>query len=146
MKLSLIKKDQFALWLQMRREVYGSLSDGFHEQEMALIFERKDWFCYFFTDANEQILGFVELSARNVADACVSSPVAYIEGLYLKKEYRGMGLGSKAIATILAWCKEKAYTELATDAELVNVDAKEFFKAVGFKESFRIIEFHRRVE
>jgi len=47
MKLSTIKSDEFALWLQMRNEVYGALSPGFHEKEMSLIFDREDWFCFF---------------------------------------------------------------------------------------------------
>ncbi len=81
----------------MREDVYSSLEDEFHEREMQQIFVSDDWFCYFLEDGNNQITGFVELSSRNIVDGCLSSPVAYLEGLYLKKEYRGMGLGRKTM-------------------------------------------------
>lgn len=125
----------------MRQEIYNSLDDEFHEKEMQQIFVREDWFCYFITDKSNQILGLVELSSRNIADGCLSSPVAYLEGLYLKREYRGRGLGKETMKVILNWCKEKGYTELATDSELLNLNAQKFFKALGFKETCRVVEF-----
>jgi aminoglycoside 6'-N-acetyltransferase I len=71
--------------------------------------------------------------------------VAYIEGLYLKEEYRGRGLGKEAIRVILDWCREKGFSELATDAELGNVKAQHFYEAVGFQETDRVVEFRMEV-
>lgn len=130
----------------MREEVYSSLDDEFHSKEMEQIFVREDWFCYFLTDETNVFLGLVELSSRNIADGCLSSPVAYLEGLYLKKEYRGRGLGKEAVNVILAWCKENGYSELATDSELKNINAQMFFTAVGFQETYRVVEFSTKVK
>ena len=129
----------------MREAVYGSLDDDFHSREMELILARDDRFCYFLADESDLILGFVELTSRNIADGCLSCPVAYLEGLFLKKEYRGTGLGKEAIRLILAWCAKEGYSELATDAELTNVNAQGFFKATGFDETYRVVEFCRKV-
>jgi len=79
----------------MREDVYRSLDDEFHEQEMKQIFVSDDWFCYFLGDGNNQITGFVELSSRNIVDGCLSSPVAYLEGLYLKKRIPWDGAGER---------------------------------------------------
>ena len=146
MRLSLIQRNQFPQWRQMRGEVYGSLDDEFHEKEMEQIFAREDWFCHFLTGTSNQILGLVELSSRNIADGCLSSPVAYLEGIYLKKELRGRGLGKEAMGLILHWCKEKGYKELATDSELSNLNAQKYFNALGFHETFRIVEFCIKVK
>ncbi len=130
----------------MREDVYSSLDDEFHEREMQQIFVSDDWFCYFLENGNNQITGFVELSSRNIVDGCLSSPVAYLEGLYLKKEYRGMGLGRKTMKTIKSWCKNKGFTELAMDTELANIEAQKFFTAIGFHETYRIVQFRTSID
>ena len=130
----------------MREEVYCSLDDDFHDREMKQIFVRSDWYCYFLKNSDDQIVGFIELSSRNIVDGCLSSPVAYIEGLYLKKEYQGIGLGKEAIETIKSWCKEKGFSELGSDTEITNINAQKFFKSVGFQESYRIVEFCTKID
>lgn len=90
----------------MRKRVYHSLDDEFHEKEMKKILISDDWYCYFFVIDEHQPIGFVEISSRNIVDVCPSSPVAYLEGLFIKKEYRRRGLGREAIKTIKNWCKE----------------------------------------
>jgi aminoglycoside 6'-N-acetyltransferase I len=129
----------------MRSVLYSSLSDEFHKEEMEKIFNSSEWYCQFIEDKNNYVLGFIELSSRNVVDGCLSSPVAYLEGLYLKSEFRGKGLGKKIINIIINWCREKGFSELATDTELNNSEAQEFFQAVGFQETYRIVEFRIEV-
>jgi len=145
MILDPIQKNEFPVWREMRECVYESLSNDFHDKEMSQIIKREDWFCLFIKDNENKILGFVELSSRNVVDGCLSSPVAYIEGLFIKKEYRENGLGSKSIEVIKSWCKERGFTELGADTELVNKRAQKFFNAVGFHETFRIVEFCTKI-
>jgi len=146
MNLTPIKRNQFSLWRKFRNSVYSTVTDEFHEIEMENIFGSEEWFCYFLTNENNNIIGFVELSARNVVDGCLSSPVAYIEGLYIEAEYRGKGAGKKAIEAIHKWCKINGFTELAADAELSNLNAQIFFNAVGFKETYRVVEFCTKVK
>ena len=69
----------------------------------------------------------VELSSRNIVDGCLSSPVAYIEGLYIEEKHRGKGAGKAAMIAIQNWCKQKGFAELATDTELENLKAQFFF-------------------
>ena len=125
----------------MREEVYGSLDDEYHNKEMEQIFLSNDWFCYFLTDEKNRIAGLIELSLRNIVDGCLTSPVAYLEGLYLKKKYRGKGLGKDAIKIVLNWCRKQGLSELATDTELTNLRAQNLYKTVGFEETDRVVEF-----
>ena len=146
MKFTKIAKHDFSLWKKYRKAVYHSVSDEFREIEMNKIICDVDWFCYFLTDDNNQTIGFVEMSSRNIVDGCISSPVAYIEGLYIEKEYRGKGMGKKVMDALHDWCKEKGFTELAADTELENVDAQKYFNSVGFKETYRVVEFCTKVK
>ena len=145
MNLIPIKRNQISLWRKFRNSVYCGVTDEFHEIEMENIFKSEEWFCYFL-ESETNIIGFVELSARNVVDGCLSSPVAYIEGLYIESEYRGRGAGKKAIEAIHKWCKTKGFTELAADTELTNLDAQIFFNAVGFEETYRVVEYCTKVK
>lgn len=129
----------------MRGELYSSLSDEFHEVEMEKIFTSKDWHCHFLADENGHVIGFFELSSRNVVDGCLSSPVAYLEGLYLSPNFRGKGLGREVINILLNWCKAQGFTELATDTELENTTAQGFYEAMGFQETYRIVEYRIEV-
>ncbi len=129
----------------MRKDLYRTLGDEYHLQEMENIFESDIWYCRFIEDENIQIIGLVELSSRNVVDGCLSSPVAYLEGLYLKSEYREKGLGKEVIKIILNWCREEGFSELATDTELTNTKAQNFYKTIGFQETDRVVEFRIEV-
>jgi aminoglycoside 6'-N-acetyltransferase I len=42
---------------------------------------------------------------------------------------------------IITWCKEQGYTELATDAQIINTDAHRFYKSTGFEETDRVVEY-----
>ena len=146
MNLTQIEKNGFPLWKKYRNAVYNSVTDEFHEIEMNKIFCDIDWFCYFLSNGNNQTIGLVELSSRNIVDGCLSSPVAYIEGLYIEEQHRGKGIGKEVIDAIHDWCKQKGFTELAADTELENIDAQKYFKAVGFKETYRVVEFCKKVK
>ena len=141
MKLLSIQKDGFPQWQAMRSALYGSLNNERHQKEIEQAFASQDFFCYFLAGNGDRILGLVELASRNIVDGCSSSPVAYLEGLYLKEEYRGKGFGKEAIGIILQWCKEKGFSELATDAELTNLKAQKFYQALGFQEIDRVVEY-----
>ena len=129
----------------MRKDLYRTLDDVFHLQEMENISESDIWYCRFIEDENIQVIGLVELSSRNIVDGCLSSPVAFLEGLYLKPEYREKGLGKEVIKIILNWCREEGFSELATDTELTNIKAQNFYKTVGFQETDRVVEFRIEV-
>ncbi len=125
----------------MRKDLYRDLDDDYHDQEMENIFQNDKWNCRFLEDEGCLTIGLVEISSRNIVDGCLSSPVAYLEGLYLKPGYRGQGNGKKILNIILGWCKEKGFSELATDTELTNTNAQRFYKAIGFQETDRVVEF-----
>jgi len=146
MQLAPIQLSQFTQWKAMRKAIYPVLDDRYDEQEMKQIVGHPDWFCYFLTDADGTLLGLVELSSRNIVDGCLSSPVAYIEGLYLKPEYRHQGLGKEVIQLLRSWCRERSFSELATDTQLANEAAQRFYRAAGFQETDRVVEFRIQID
>ena len=146
MPLRPISENELSRWRTMRSHIYPELDDEYDSQEMEMILHSNYWFCFFVIDEAEQIIGLVELSLRNIVDNCLTSPVAYLEGLYLEEAWRGQGLGREVIRHIFAWCRERGLSELATDAELHNEAAQAFYRALGFEETDRVVEFKIEVE
>ncbi len=145
MKLVPINRNAFPLWKQMREDLYGSLNNDYHAKEMENIFVSDVWFCNFLADENNQVIGLVELSSRNIVDGCLSSPVAYLEGLYLRPEHRGKGLGKEVIRIIIKWCMVEGFSELATDTEITNKKAQRFYESMGFEEVDRVVEYRMKI-
>ena len=141
MQLMPIQRDDFPLWSRFRNEVYSMLSHDFDQQEMESIFCSEFWHCWFIQREDGECIGLVELSLRNIVDGCLSSPVPYLEGLYLTKSERGQGQGRKVIEMIKLWCREHGYTELGTDTELFNIEAQTFYQKLGFEEVDRVVEY-----
>jgi aminoglycoside 6'-N-acetyltransferase I len=141
MKLRSVNRNEFSLWSKYRKSLYSELDDDYDQEEMKNIFDSDSWLCQFVEDNDGKLIGLVELSFRNIADGCLSTPVPYLEGFYLVENKRNKGLGKKIIQLLVDWCKEHGYTELATDTELKNERAQRFYEKLGFKEIDRIVEY-----
>lgn len=93
-----------------------------------------------------QVIGLMNLSLRYdfVPDA-TQSPVGYVEGLYVKAEYRKQGVGAALIQYAEQWAYEQGCIELALDALLENSASHEFYAKVGFREVERVVYFIKSV-
>ena len=134
--------NDFETWSRFRDELYGGLEPGYIEAEIKRIMEDPGLASFIIYEEKKDIpVGMVEMSLRNIVDGCVSSPVAYIDGLYLIEKYRGQGFGKKLIQFTKKWAAENNCTELAVDTELENERAQKFYLREGFAETFRIVQY-----
>lgn len=141
MKLVSITEREVDRWRAMRVELYGQLEPGFHDAEMPNILHRDDWYCWLVIAEDGSTIGMVELSLRNVVDGCLSSPVPYIEGLFIEAKQRNRGLGRQLMQILFDWCCEQGYTELALNTEAVNTAAQRFYDSLGFQQNDSVIEY-----
>lgn len=130
-------------WLAMRSALYTGIAQDFHLAEMGLYATADDKACLVACRADGALLGFIELSLRNVVDGCLSSPVGYIEGIYVVAEHRGCGVSRSLFDAALDWCRDHGCTEIATDAELENESAQRFHRHLGFEETYRVVQFRK---
>ena len=99
----------------------------------------KNEFLYF---EGDEAVAFLSLSLRSdYVEGANSSPVGYIEGLYVKPGFRRMGIAEKLIEHAKEWSKKFDCSELASDCELDNELSLAFHKGVGFTEANRLICF-----
>ena len=72
-----------------------------------------------------------------------SSPVGYLEGVFVAEAYRRQGVAVELLAACENWAKEQGCAEFASDCELDNADSLRFHLAAGFEETNRIICFRK---
>jgi aminoglycoside 6'-N-acetyltransferase I len=91
-------------------------------------------------------VGFIQLSIRNdYVEGTTSGPVAYIEGLYVKPDFRGTGVGRMLVEAGERWGRMMGCRHYASDADLNNNESIKFHKKVGFDEANRIVCFTRKI-
>ncbi len=136
MKICEISPSNFNEWLAMGLELWPHYKKKQHVLEKVLQEElNSNKYKHYLiqNDANEYI-GFINLSLRyDYVQGASSSPTAYIEGIYVKPEYRGQGVAKRLVNHALSWAQKQGCKELASDAELTNVVSQKFHERLGFK-------------
>jgi len=95
------------------------------------------------TDAGSAV-GFVEASKRvDHVNGTSSSPVAFMEGLYIVAEFRRRGVARALVDSVVTWALEQGCSELASDSLLENSSAHAAHRALGFEETERVVYFRR---
>lgn len=106
----------------------------------------KDNVACFIKHINNTPIGFAECSLRyDYVEGTDTSPVGYLEGIYILDEYRGNGFSKELVNACEAWAKQKGCTEFASDCELTNTSSLKFHLAIGFEETNRIICFKKKI-
>ena len=91
-------------------------------------------------------VGFAQCQLRHdYVEGTESSPVGYLEGIYVAEEYRKHGIARELLSVCETWAKGKGCAEFASDCELENTQSLQFHLNVGFEEANRIICFTKKL-
>lgn len=89
-------------------------------------------------------VGFAQCKLRfDYVEGTETSPVGYLEGIFVKEEYRKRGYARELLAACEQWAKEQDCNEFASDCELDNSESLAFHLKNGFNEVNRIICFKK---
>lgn len=91
-------------------------------------------------------IGFAQCQLRHdYVEGTDSSPVGYLEGIFVREEFRRRGYAGELLEACEGWAKECGCTEFASDCELDNEDSFGFHMKMGFEEANRIICFTKEL-
>lgn len=94
----------------------------------------------------ELAVGFAQCQLRrDYVEGAESSPVGYLEGIFVAEEVRKQGIAKDLLSACEHWAKERGCIEFASDCELDNVQSLRFHLNVGFCEANRIICFTKKL-
>lgn len=101
---------------------------------------------FFLALAGEGAVGFAQCQLRrDYVEGTESSPVGYLEGIFVREDHRGRGLASTLLAACESWAREQGCKEFASDCELDNTGSLRFHLNLGFREAGRIICFTKKL-
>jgi len=144
---SAIPKDK-SEWVRLRHALWPDCSPERHALEMAqLTAPESGGVVLVAVRTNGSLGGFAEVSIRrDHVDGAASVPIAYLEGWYVDPDARGRGIGRELLAAAEQWAVARSFTELASDAELVNQESIRTHLACGFTETCRAVHFVKKLK
>ena len=93
-----------------------------------------------------QVIGFAEATIRrDYVNGCDTSPVLFLEGLFVDPVHRRQGMAGALVAAVANWGRAQGCSEFASDAELTNTDSHAMHRALGFDETERVVYFRREL-
>lgn len=96
----------------------------------------------FLAISEENIVGFAQCGLRfDYVEGTDSSPVGYLEGIFVLEEYKKRGYAKELLGECQNWAKDQGCLEFASDCELDNEESLKFHLKMGFAEANRIICF-----
>ena len=115
------------------------------EAELARIMAKPEA-AFFLAFHQERAVGFAQCQLRHdYVEGTDSSPVGYLEGIFVAEGYRKQGVAKELLSACESWAKTNGCSEFASDCELDNVQSLQFHLNVGFEEVNRIICFTKKL-
>ena len=114
-------------------------------QEFALLMAENKA-AFYLARAGERHIGFAQCALRHdYVEGTSTSPVGYLEGIYVLEEYRREGVAVGLLTACENWARQSGCKEFASDCEIDNTQSLRFHLAAGFDEANRIICFAKKL-
>ena len=131
-------------WLALRMALWPAESSE-HLAEMQDCCAQPQRYAQFlaYSDAGEA-QGLVEIALRSdYVNGTDSSPVGFLEGLYVAPDCRRQGIARLLVEKAQQWAREQGCSEIASDALLENKASQDMHLALGFEETERVVVFRK---
>ena len=134
-------------WLALRKSLWPGFPDSEHLAEMSLFLAEPERFIQFVAYERPRApVAFVEASLRHdYVNGTSTSPVVFLEGLYVAPASRRRGFARELVGAVAAWGKERGCTEFASDTPLHNELSQAVHKSLGFQEAERVVYFRKEL-
>ncbi len=137
-RLTLADRDA---WAAMRKALWPDQPLAELTGEIGPMLAKGDLAAFGIRAADGRLLGLIEVGTRSVAEGCLTSPVGYIEALWIDTSVRRHGLARRLIEAAIAWSREQGYSELGSDVEIENTVSQSVHEKLGFEETERLVTY-----
>jgi aminoglycoside 6'-N-acetyltransferase I len=139
------KASTLAAWRRMRQTLWPELTEEENTRETEeMMAATPRFFVRIALDRDEGAAGFAEATLRtDYVNGCVSSPVIFLEGIYVEPQARRHGVARMLVDAVGVWGREHACREFASDALLENTVSHAMHRALGFEETERVVCFRK---
>jgi aminoglycoside 6'-N-acetyltransferase I len=134
-------------WVTLRRALWPDATEAEHRREAeALLARGGEAAAFIARDALGRAIGFAEATLRrDHVNGCSTSPVAFLEGILVRPEWRRQGVARRLCGAVEGWAMALGVSELASDADLRNRTSRRMHAALGFEETERVVFFRKEL-
>jgi aminoglycoside 6'-N-acetyltransferase I len=137
-------KEGLADWRRMRHALWPEMSEAENDQETRALSQGPKAFVRLARDGQGRAAGFVEATLRtDYVNGCETSPVAFLEGIYVEPWARRQGVARRLVGVVQQWARQMSCSEMASDALLENMDSHGMHLGLGFEETERVVYFRK---
>lgn len=139
------KSDDLVILTRLGLLLWPEHEAGALREEFDAIMAKPDA-AFFLALDGEKAVGFAQCQLRHdYVEGTESSPVGYLEGIFVTEAHRGYGMAGRLLAACEGWAREQGCREFASDCELHNTGSLDFHLHMGFEEAGRIICFTKKL-
>ncbi|RIW17403.1 GNAT family N-acetyltransferase [Algoriphagus lacus] len=101
----------------------------------------------FLLKEHTEFVAFLHVSIRqDYVEGAETTPTAYLEGIFVKPNYRKKGLAKLLISEAENWARQKGLKQFASDTPLTNQASIDFHKKAGFREVEQVVCFIKNLD
>jgi aminoglycoside 6'-N-acetyltransferase I len=140
--------DHVNVWAELRYALWPWEDVDDHAEEAAELYlaGHPDRVAFVALDDAGDVIAFAEASLRrDYVEGCETSPVAFLEGVYVKPDVRKSGVARALVDAVADWGRAQDCTECASNVLFDNVERQAFQAAIGFEETERVVYYRREL-
>ncbi|WP_299283260.1 aminoglycoside 6'-N-acetyltransferase [uncultured Tateyamaria sp.] len=149
MPIRIATSSDIEAWVALRAQLWADTPLDAHRAEAAAMLAKSPGAAIVFLDAVDKThtRAFAEATLRHDhVNGCETSPVAFLEGIFVRPDLQGAGIGRALLQSVQSWAQDRDCSELASDAHLDNVASHAFHRALGFDETDRVVYFRKPIQ
>ena len=134
-------------WLPLRCAFWDGESEEEHYASLVkFTTTHAPYFAFIANDEDGKAVGFAEISVRrDYVNGTQSSPVLYLEGIFVLPEYRSRGISGQICRAAEDWGRANGFREFASDSDIDNEVSIRAHLGLGFEETDRVVCFRKQI-
>ncbi len=146
MNIEVYNKNDWGQLFQMSLELWTDYEpyDLQNELQKSLASNRHQTFI---AKEDDTYVGFAIVSLKlEYVEGATTSPVGYLEGIYVRASYRKNGIAKALYNKGEKWCSHHGCTQMGSDTWEWNKDSINFHKKLGFNEEDVLVHFLKDID
>jgi aminoglycoside 6'-N-acetyltransferase I len=135
-----------AAWIDMRASLWPGDALSVHAQGIEAILAGDDAWGFIAKSIEGAPAAFAEIAIRKYANGCDSQPVPFLEGIFVRPQFRRQSAGAQLIAHVEAFLTARGFCELGSDAFIDNHESHAAHRGWGFAETERVVYFRKALD
>lgn len=132
-----------AAWSEVRAALWPEQTSQAHADAIDRLLADGETWGFVAQAPDGTVMGFAEIAIRKYANGCESAPVPFLEGIWVKAQFRRRGIGARLIEHAESFVKARGFREIGSDTDIANLISQAAHVAWGFSETERVVYFRK---